>query len=345
MARINLPGLIDIHVHLREPGATQKEDFNTGTRAALKGGFTQIIDMPNNPEPTITLEKLEEKVSLAKAKSNCDIGFHYGTNGTNTGSFKKAIDQSKVYGLKLYCNHTTGEMLLEDLALLENVFKSWESDKPILVHAEGVELAATISLSHLYERRLHVCHISQATEVELVARAKEKGFRITAGVCPHHLFLTEKDREKMGPWAIMKPPLGNEKDREALWRGLTSGVIDLVETDHAPHTKKEKESETPPYGVPGLETAVPLLYKAVEEGMIEEELIPLLLHDRPEAIFSLPSQEKTGIELLTGTFTIGEESFETKCGWSPFDGWKVPVRVDRVMFHGKQVLKNGRLLI
>src|SRR5258708_2631495 len=144
MSLLRLPGLIDVHVHLREPGATHKEDFLTGSRAAVKGGFTFIIDMPNNPTPTISLERLAEKIALSK-KAICDIGFHYGTNGLNTESFAAAAQNPKVFGLKLYCNHTTGEMLLDDPILVEKVFQTWESEKPILVHAEGEKLTTAIT--------------------------------------------------------------------------------------------------------------------------------------------------------------------------------------------------------
>src|SRR3989344_7635303 len=153
------PGFIDVHAHLREPGATHKEDFYTGSRAAIKGGFTFVLDMPNNPLPTVTKERLEEKITLSK-KVLCPVGFHYGTNGLNMETFAAVKDHPKVFGLKLYCNHTTGEMLIEDLSILEKIFESWDSIKPILLHAEGVELAAAISLGRLYDRRIHVCHIS-----------------------------------------------------------------------------------------------------------------------------------------------------------------------------------------
>jgi dihydroorotase len=344
MATITLPGLIDVHVHLRDPGATHKEDFETGTRAALKGGFTRVIDMPNNSEPTTSIRALKKKKRLVAGKALIPVGFHFGTNGKNTSSFLAAAADEQVFGLKLYCNHTTGEMLIEDLGLLEKVFEAWETDKPILVHAEGVQLAAVISLAQLYGRRLHVCHITQAIEVELVARAKGKGIGVTAGVCPHHLFMSGEWREKLGPYALMKPPLGTKKDMQALRKGLTSGVIDIVETDHAPHTKKEKASKVPPYGVPGLDTALPLMYRAVDEGWFEEKGIRTVLHDRPRELFRIPKQIKTRVVLETGSFKIGDDGYETKCGWSPFDGWDVPVRVKSVMLEGKTLLTEGKIV-
>src|SRR3989344_3439832 len=141
MAQVSWPGLIDVHVHLREPGATYKEDFLTGSQAAIAGGFSFIIDMPNNPVPTLTMARLMEKIRLSR-KAVCGIGFHFGTNGKNTKEFASAAKHSHVFGLKLYCNHTTGEMLVEDINLLTGVFKAWPKGKPILVHAEGLQMPA-----------------------------------------------------------------------------------------------------------------------------------------------------------------------------------------------------------
>lgn len=339
------PGFIDVHVHLREPGATHKEDFYTGSRAAVKGGFTFIIDMPNNPTPTVSWERLQEKKTLSKS-ALCDIAFHYGTNGLNTDTFVKAMKDKKVFGLKLYCNHTTGEMLLEDIHLLEKVFRSWKSHKPLLVHAEGTELAAAIGLAHVYGRRLHVCHITQAVEVQLVRQAKKQGMAITAGVCPHHLFMTEQDRATKGAFAIMKPPLGTQADQDALWEGLLDRTIDIVETDHAPHTLEEKQAEVPPYGVPGLETAVGLLFKAVKEKKIKEHFVTMVLYDEPKRIFNTPDQKETYVELdPTKPYIVGSEGYESKCGWSPFEGWEVFGQPEKVVIQGKTVVEDGKIVV
>ncbi len=345
MSLLRIPGLIDAHVHLREPGATHKEDFHTGSRAALAGGFTFILDMPNNPTPTITRERLEEKIALAKEKSLCDIGFHFGTNGHNSEEFAKVADMPEVFGLKLYCNYTTGEMLIEDLALLEKVFASWKSEKPILVHAEGAQLEITLGLSEKYKNRLHVCHTSQASEVELVRNAKMKKQKVTAGVCPHHLYLTKDAVAEMKGYAMMKPPLGTQADQDALWAGLKDGTIDIVETDHAPHTREEKEKEAPAYGVPGLETALGLMYKAVKDGKIKNEDVVKFLYTNPKAIFNIPDQGDTYVELDPDlAYTAGENGYETKCGWSPFTGMMLYGKPQNVIFRGQKVLDNGKII-
>jgi carbamoyl-phosphate synthase/aspartate carbamoyltransferase/dihydroorotase len=336
--------LIDVHVHLREPGATQKEDFLTGSRAAIAGGFTFIIDMPNNPIPTFSLKALEEKIKLSK-KAVCDIGFHFGTNGKNLNSFKGAYLHPRIFGLKVYLNHTTGDFLIDDQQVLEQIFTAWESEKPIMVHAEGKKIEECIVLAKKYNRNLHICHISQREEVEMIRKAKKRKLRITAGATPHHLFLTDKDVAKLGPFAMMKPPLGTKKDQDALWRGILDGTIDLVESDHAPHTKQEKLNDKPPFGVPNLETTLGLLYKAVHDKKIKEEDVIRLLYETPQKIFNIPEQKNTFIELdPEKEYVIGQSGYQTKCDWSPFDKWEVYGKVERVVIRNAKVFEDGKFI-
>lgn len=340
MSLIRWPGLIDPHVHLRDPGATQKEDFTTGSRAAVAGGVTFMIDMPNNLEPCVTIARLEEKIRLADEKSVCDIGFHYGTDGQNTDTFADAAANPRVYGLKVYMNHTTGEMLIEDISALERIFATWPADsgKPILVHAEGVQLAAAIALAQLNGQRLHVCHISQAIEVTMVRMAKAAGQRITAGVCPHHLLLTGAARETHGSHAVMKPPLGEDSDKVALWEGLSDGTIDVVETDHAPHTAKEKQADPPPFGVPGLETSLGLMLSAVHGGKLQLDDVKRLMHDAPARIFNVPEQPDTYIEFNPEEAYEIQPPFQSKAQWSPFIGMTAYGKPQTVVLRGETVV-------
>ena len=343
MSLLRLPGMIDVHVHFRDPGATYKEDFFTGTSAALAGGVTMILDMPNNPLPTISNSALQQKEKIAKAKAVCDYGFVFGASQfDNTQEFKKVIP--KVAALKVYMDQTTGTLLIENLKLLEKIFAKWESDKPIMVHAEAGTLAKAITLAYLYKRHLHCCHVSLQEEVELIKRAKEQGIKVTAEVTPHHLFLTDKDQKKLGPFGIMKPPLRSKGDVDALWRGIKKGVIDIVATDHAPHTKEEKEAGKPVFGVPGLETALPLLLNSVYEKRLNLDEVVKLYHDNPRKIFSLPKQPNTFIEVdLDNKWKIQNKNLQTKCGWSPFAGWKVYGKVASVVIRGKTVYKDGKI--
>ena len=309
-----LPGLIDVHVHLREPGATQKEDFDTGTAAAVRGGYGFVIDMPNNPDvPTISIERLEEKIKLADAKKHCEVGFHYGTNGNNLETFEKAAANPRVYGLKVYCNHTTGELLMSNDELLINVFNAWGSTKPILVHAEGAMLERCLELAQKYNRRLHHCHTSLASEVELLKKAKQSLMKVTAGATPHHLFLTNNDR------AIMKPPLATQADQDALWQGIRDEIIDVIETDHAPHTPEEKAKGA--FGVSGLETTLGLMGLAIHQGRITEHDLLKLMYLNPKKIFNITHDTGTIAVDFDKSYTVDSSKFASKAKQSPFDGW------------------------
>ena len=239
-------------------------------------------------------------------------------------------------------------MLIEDENLLKDVFSAWNSEKPILVHAEGTQLITALSLSKKYNRRLHVCHISQVSEVELVRQAKKNKQKVTAGVCPHHLYLTKKDVKEMKGYAMMKPPLGSDSDREALWVGLKDGTIDIVESDHAPHTKDEKkvdESGKTAFGVPGLETTLGLMYMGVRDGRITNDDVIKFLYTNPRKIFNIKEQEDTYVELDPSVpYVVGENGYETKCGWSPFEGMTLYGKPQRVTIRGKKILENGVII-
>ncbi len=340
MSITKLPGLIDVHVHLRETGAIHKEDFLTGSRAAVKGGFTFIVDMPNNPQPTFTRERLEEKIQLSQ-KGVCDIGFYGGTDGHNFSEFLAFEKHPKVFGLKVYCNHTTGELLIENKQLIEKVFKAWVSRKPILVHAEMEKLELVLDLAKKYRRRVHLCHVARRDEVAMVRKAKQSGQEVTAGVTPHHLYLTNLHVNVMKGYARMKPELGELVDQEALWEGLLDRTIDLVESDHAPHTKEEKEKDPPVSGVPGLETTLGLLGRAMMRKRIKLSDIKRLLYTAPKKIFNIPNQPNTYIDVdFAKSYTVGSDGYETKCGWSPFDGWEVYGKVLKTVIRGNTVFRS-----
>ena len=274
----------------------------------------------------------------------CDIGFHFGTDGTNIEQLQRAQHHQAVFGLKVYFNETTGELMIDDLAALEGAFASWTVDKPILVHAEQLSVATALGLAQAHRRRLHVCHIAGAAEVGIVRAAKAAGLHVTCGVCPHHLYLTDADVSRLGSLAQMKPPLGSAADCDALWEGLADGTIDLIETDHAPHLLEEKAHEPAPFGVPGLETALPLLMLALHDGRLSLDDVVRLMHDTPRRVFSIPEQPDTYIELDPHEpHVIGTSGYETKAGWSPFDGVQAYGAVQSVVIRGKRILSYGRL--
>ena len=336
---ITLPGLVDVHVHLRTPGQTHKEDFLTGTSAALAGGFTTVFDMPNNKIPVTTPKLLEEKIKLAQGEAVSDIGFHFGSLGNNIEEFEKV--KTKVMGLKLYLNETTGNFLI-NTETLSKIFDAWNGG-PILVHAEDDAVSEVIRNSERTKKQTHFCHISLQSDLEQIMNAKEKGLPISCGVTPHHLFLTQKDAEKLGPYGKMKPYLKSEKDVEFLWNNLSE--IDVIESDHAPHTIEEKDSKNPPFGVPGLETTLPLLLTAVHEGKLEINDIKRLCHDNPNKIFKIPKQDSLVEVDENEEYEIQNENLFTKCGWSPFAKRKMYGRVKKVTLRSTTVFENGKILV
>lgn len=341
MKLIKLPGLIDSHVHLRDPGATQKEDFQTGTQAAIAGGITTVIDMPNNPQPTTSLKRLNQKIKLAKKKAFCQVFFYFGADKNNFKQFPKV--KNKVKGLKIYLDHTTGPLLIEDLATLEKHFCLWPKELPILVHAEDSTMLKVLGLVTFWNRTVHFCHVSQAAEIEIIKKAKKIGLPITCEATPHHLFLTKDDLKHLGAFGMMRPPLRSKKDVSALWKNLS--YIDCFATDHAPHTKAEKESQNPPSGVPGLETALPLFLTAVKKGRLSLKDILLRFHDNPARIFKIKTSENTYIEVdLKKKWKINNKDLFTKCRWSPFNGKQVQGKVISVFIAGKKVFEDGKIL-
>ena len=338
--KLILPGLIDPHVHLRDPGQTHKEDFYTGTCAAVAGGFTTILDMPNNKVPIATLIRLNEKIKIAKGKIVCDVGFHFGSMGDNVDEFKEV--GQKVIGLKLYLSLTTGGFVIPK-GKVEKVFRVWSKRKVILLHAEDDTLDFAINLAKEHRNKIHICHISTASDLKQIIKAKGEGLRITCGVTPHHLFLTDQDVKRLGPFGKMKPKLTSKKDQAFLWENLK--FIDVVESDHAPHTKEEKGSTNPPFGVTGLETTLPLLLTAVSEKRLSVKDLVRLCHKNPAKIFGIKTDPRTKIEIdIHKSYILNPKSFHSKSKWSPFNGWQVKGKVLRVFIRGKKVFENGKIL-
>jgi dihydroorotase len=336
---ITLPGLIDPHVHLRDPGQAEKEDFLSGTSAALAGGYVAVLDMPNNVEPITTLARLENKIARAKSQAVSDIGFHFGTLGDNFDEFPKVID--KIKGLKIYLNVTTGGFIIDKTKLLE-IYKAWPSAKPILLHAEEDVSELVWDTLKSTKKTTHMCHVSSRKELEFVMRAKDAGLPISCGVTPHHLFLNDKDAERLGAYGHMKPYLKPQEDQDFLWQHLD--YVDVIESDHAPHTKAEKESASPPFGVPGLETTLPLMLTAEAKGKLSRAQLLDRLHNNPARIFGITPDETTYIEVDMNEYEINNKDLLTKCGWSPFAGKHVVGKVTRVVLRDTAVFENGQVL-
>lgn len=339
---LTLPGLIDPHVHLREPGQTHKEDFLTGTQAALAGGFTTIIDMPNNLNPITTLDLLLAKQKIAQTKILCDVGFHFGSLGDNLTEFEKV--QNKVLGLKLFLNQTTGNFQINP-ELLPKIFESWpnpaDDGHPILLHAEENILEKSLETAHQFNQTIHICHVSSAKELTIILNAKNKGWKVTCGVTPHHLFLSTNDSSHLGILGNVKPALKTPSDLNFLWQHLKD--IDIIESDHAPHTLQEKEKGA--FGFPGLETTLPLLLTAANQNQITIKEIMRLCHANPAKIFKIPTNPNTSIEIDENEqWTLHQENLFTKCKWSPFNNRKMIGKVKTVLLRGTKVFENEKIL-
>ena len=338
---IILPGLIDVHTHLRVPGGEHKEDFATGTAAALAGGVTMLLAMPNTTPPLTTVRDMLQTRAIAMQDIRCDVGLFAGASPEQVAELPALAAYAPA--LKIYLNDTFGPLRVEDVPTLRACFQRWPREKLIAMHAEKQSVAVGIGLAATYGRPVHFCHISRREEIELIADAKERGLPITCEVTPHHLFLTEDDAKRLGPLGDMRPLLGSQDDVDALWSHLDN-TVDCIATDHAPHTLEEKTSSTPPPGIPGLETSLPLMLTAVSQKRLTLERLIELMHHNPRRIYDLPQQPDTQVEVDLSPNTIRNEIMFSKVGWTPFDSMEVAGRVARVILRGELVYEDGRVL-
>jgi carbamoyl-phosphate synthase/aspartate carbamoyltransferase/dihydroorotase len=344
-----LPGLIDPHVHVREPGQTHKEDWDTATQAALAGGVTMILAMPNTKPPIFDASTLELALDAAKQKAHCDYAQFLGAGPDNAEIAAPLAD--KAAGLKMYLDSTFGELRLDDMTLWMPHFEKFPKNYPIVLHSESRTMAAGILFAAIYDRPVHIAHISLKEEVLLIKAAKERGIKVTCEVCPHHLFLTAAfpNFEEIGGglgrgYSEVRPRLATQSDMDALWENLD--VIDCFATDHAPHTLEEKNSEDPPPGFPGLETALPLLLTSVDAGRLTLDDIVTKMYTNPRKIFNLPAQPETWIEVDEGAeYEIHASEQFSRCGWTPFEGWKAKGKVMKVVLRGKTAFEDGKILV
>lgn len=342
--RVIIPAMVDPHVHLRGMDWAHKGDFATETASAVAGGYWAVFDMPNTLPSTISREALDRKLREFAAGARCDWGVYYGASADgNWGSYPDVF--ADVAGLKMFCNATTGNLLIEDQSVREQHFAHWTSDKPIVVHAEEETVLEILALVRKYGRRTHFLHISTANEIRYLTDAKNEGLPVTIGVCPHHLWLTRDDLPVLKGFGLMKPELKTSADRDELWRALAAGVVDVVESDHAPHTVAEKQSDKPPYGVPGLETTLPLLLTTVDEGRLTLEQVRALVSENPRRIWNLsaPADTYTVVD-LDESYVIENARLHNLCKWTPFDGMRVRGRVVETWIRGVRVYDGENVL-
>jgi len=343
---LKLPGLIDPHVHLREPGAIHKEDFDTGTCAALAGGVTMVLAMPNTQPPIFDAETLGLALEAASQKARCDYAQYLGAGPENAETV--AALAPRAAALKMYLDSTFGQLRLDDMTLWMEHFRRWPGQTPIVTHSESRSMGAALLMARMFDKPIHIAHISLREEVLLIKAAKQRGIKVTCEVCPHHLFLNQERAQQCcapTPGRIeVRPRLATQADVDALWANLE--VSDCFATDHAPHTLAEKDGENPPPGFPGVETLLPLLLTAVSEGRLSLDQIIEKSITNPRRIFHLPEQPETWVEVdENAEYEIKASEMHSRCGWTPFEGWKVKGRVRRVILRGREAYRDGKILV
>lgn len=341
-----ISGIIDPHVHMRDPGMTHKEDFTTGSMACAKGGITTFFDMPNTVPNTITEETLLEKKELQKGKSYVDYGFWFGGSKADNHEEVKKV-QDKVIATKVFMNVSTGNMLVEDEKVLEDIFKN---SKLVGVHAEGEMIPKAISLSEKLDVPVYLCHLSTKEDVQYVREAKKKGLKVYGEVTPHHLFLNVSDVEK-NPLLRMKPELKTKEDNEALWEGILDGTIDTIGTDHAPHRIEEKKEKLT-FGIPGAENSLEMMLKAVRCDKISLEKLMKIMSENTAEIFGLKNKGKIAVGYdadlvivdMTTKEIISQENVISKCGWTPYEGFEKGGKILTTIVRGNVVFNNGKFI-
>lgn len=343
-----LPGVVDAHVHMRDPGLCHKEDFLTGSMAAAKGGVTTFLDMPNTLPFTITEESLKEKKENCENRSYVDYGFHFG--GSKQDNSKEISNISNlVASTKIFLNMSTGNMLVEEENTLKNLFAA---SKIISVHAEEEKVEEAINLSRKFDKTLYLCHLSTASEVELLREAKKQGIKVFGEVTPHHLFLNENMRDtslEKNMLLQMKPDLKSIQDNNALWKALNEGIIDTIGTDHAPHTYEEKMGKIT-YGIPGIENSLEMMLLGYRSGKINLFKLIKSMSENPAKIFNISKkgkiQEGYDADLiildLNNSTTISNKDVLSKCKWTPYEGFSTGGTVLTTILRGHIIYENKK---
>jgi dihydroorotase len=379
-----LPGAIDDQVHFREPGLTKKATIETESKAAIAGGITSFIEMPNTNPQTTTIEKLEQKFEIAAKSSSANYSFMFGGTNDNLDEILK-VDPKTVAGLKLFLGSSTGNMLVDDAKVLEKIFKStkllisvhcedeatikknfeehldkYGEDIPVKYHPiirseEACYLSSSkaIKLAEKSGARLHVFHLSTGKETNLFGNKlplKEK--KITAEVCIHHLWFSDADYDKKGTLIKWNPAVKTKEDREQLWEALLDDRIDVIATDHAPHTLEEKKNvyTKAPSGGPLVQHALPAMLEMYHRGKISIEKIVEKMCHNPAILFQI---EKRGyikegffadlvLVDLNNPWTVNKDNILYKCGWSPFEGTTFKSRITHTFVNGSLVYQNAK---
>ncbi len=382
--KILMPGMIDDQVHFREPGMTNKGDLATESAAAAAGGITSFMDMPNVNPQTTTREALADKYGIAEHRCTANYGFYFGATNRNIEEIK-ALEVDEACGIKAFMGASTGDMLVDDPAALELLFEHapllvtthcehsptiWDNEAkaraefgehvPFTEHPAIRSASAcltsssmAVDLARRHDARLHVLHLTTAIEMALFSKAHRSEKRITAEVCVHHLWFDESQYDRLGAKIKCNPAIKNAKDRAALIAALNDGRIDVIATDHAPHTASEKSSTyfKAPAGLPLVQHAVLSLFDLVADGQISIELLVDRACHAPADLFGVVERgyvrEGWFADLVLvdpeTPYKVSKKNLLCKCHWSPFEGHEFSSSIDTTIVNGETVYRDGKL--
>jgi dihydroorotase len=373
-----LPGVIDSHVHFREPGGTEKEDLETGSRAAVAGGVTAVFDMPNTRPTTTTAEALADKVKRASGRMLCDFAFWVGATRENTPDLPELERLPGAAGVKVFIGSSTGDLLVEDdpsiRAILERVRRRpafHSEDEPRLlarmaefrrdgnpashsvwrdVEAARLGTERLIALARATGARIHILHVSTAAEMALLAAERVYA---SVEVTPHHLTLTTDDYARWGTRVQVNPPIRAAEDRAALWQAVASGLADTIGSDHAPHTAADKDQPYPaaPSGFPGTQTLVPLMLDAVNAGRLTLERFVDLTAGGPARLFGIAGKGRIAegydadltIVDMQRRETVTDDWMQSRAGWTSYAGRQLKGWPVGTVVRGRRVMWDGEV--
>ena len=378
--KLVLPGIIDTQVHFREPGSTDAEDLESGSRAAVLGGVTSLFEMPNTNPPTANLIEFEKKLKAAKNRMHSNYAFYFGATPDNTDQLKQLKNVEGCCGVKLFAGSSTGNLLVDKESDIEKVISS--SDRIVSIHSEdediiklrkkfikqgnvhshpewrNVECAMSstrrvVKIAERYNKKIHVLHVTTKEEVDFLAMHKKN---VTFETTPQHLTLFAPDcYDKLGTYAQMNPPLRSKEHYDRLWVAIKNNIVDVLGSDHAPHLKSNKDKEYPntPSGMPGVQTIFPIMIDHVNNGKLTLSQLVNLMCENPCRIFGIKNKGfiKEGYDAdltivdMSKKVTIKNEMMASKCGWTPFHNHKITGFPVGTIVNGNLVMEDGKILI
>ena len=374
-----LPGCIDTQTHFREPGSTDTEDLNSGSRAAVAGGITAVFEMPNTNPPTSSKKEFKRKLDLAKDRMYCNYAFYFGATADNSHELADLKNLEGCCGIKLFAGSSTGSLLVANEKDIETVFQN--SSKVVAVHSEDEEILninkklikkgdvhthpiwrseecaisstrRIVKIAERYNKKAHVLHVTTKQEVDFLSQHKGN---ITFEITPQHLTLYAPDcYDKIGTYAQMNPPIRDKSHYDRLWYAIKNNFNDTIGSDHAPHLKINKEKEYPnsPSGMPGVQTLLPVMLNHVNQGKLSLKQLINLVCENPVKIFGIKNKGfiKKGYDAdftivdMNKEIKIQNKNIESKCGWSPFDGFIFKGSPVATIINGKIKMQNGKIL-